>query len=98
MLPDKNRLNDETIEQINGGEGIHASDNTDDSETKQEWYNFSSDFICPSCGKTFEKDKQHTSGYCSYCDPQTIEKITPTGDIKTTVPIPSDKKKLIKVH
>ena len=98
MLPDKNKLNDETIEQINGGEGIHASDNTDDSEIKQEWYNFSSDFICPSCGKTFEKDRQRPSGYCSYCDPQTIEKIAPIGGIKTTVPISSDKKKLKKVN
>ena len=93
MLPDKNNLNDETIEQINGGEGIHTSDNTDNSEIKQEWYNFSSDFICPSCGKTFEKDRQRPSGYCSYCDPQTIEKMAPIGDIKTTVPIPSDKRK-----
>ena len=97
MLPDKNELNDELIKQINGGEGIHTSDNTDDSETKQECYNFSSDFICPSCGKTFEKDRQRPSGYCSYCDPQTIEKIAPVGDIKITIPELSNKNKLFKL-
>ena len=102
MLPDKNRLDDELIEQISGGlEGdglippglIDCS--SDYSSKTAEFLNF---YLCPNCGRTYRAYEERTDGYCPACDPGPLKAEIPTGDIKTTIPIPSDKNKLIKEH
>ena len=98
MLPDKNELNDETIEQISGGfgENLGGIGNEDDDELPPA--NINCLFTCSNCGKMYSAMTERTDGLCPNCEPKPIPKIAPVGDIKTTVPDLPKKDKLIKIH
>ena len=96
MLPDKNELNDELIEQISGGgsypqllDPLQGVNPTQKEEIKQAR-------ALPSTGTT--------EGSCASLDSGKqylgIEQRTALvgGDLKTTVPNVSDKDKLVKIH
>ena len=98
MLPDKNELNNEMIEQINGGLGdrLKGDGDEDDDETPLTYLNQLR--ICSNCGSKYQAITQRTDGFCPNCEPKPIPKIAPVGDIKTTVPDRPKKNKLIKIH
>lgn len=83
MLPDKNELKEKKIEQVNGG---------------QEFQDFHDDTVLFHGYTTGTSDLKQTEDLCQNCESQIIVKISPVGDIKTSIPDLPDKKKLIKVH
>lgn len=83
MLPDKNELKEKKIKKVNGG---------------QEFQDFHDGNVLFHGYTRGALDLKQTGDLCQDCEPQTIEKIAPVGDIKTDVPIPSDEEKLINVH
>lgn len=87
MLSDINELNDELIEQINGG----LEDNGYDKALAEVL------FICPNCGKRNDAYKKRADGFCPNCEPQTLKTGVTIDDIKTTVPDLSNKDKLFKL-
>lgn len=116
MLPDKNELNNEIIEQISGGGGytrlrdpIQAANPTQEADPMQEVAvhaialpsagTMKDFYISQNSGKQYPVIEQRTDSYGSNCETQIIPKIAPVGgDLKATVPISSDKKKLKKVN
>lgn len=115
MLPDKNELNDETIEQINGGLGDGLSVIGDgnieqinggfgnrlsgiggDDESPSS--NLNNLYTCSNCGSMYSAITRRTDGFCPNCEPESIPKIAPVGDIKTTVPDITNKDRLVKIH
>lgn len=96
MLPDKNKLNDKTTEQIDGGL-LDCMSGLSDSNENVPIYTVGF-FACPCCGNIYAAYRKRTDGHCPNCDPMSLEASIPNGDIQTTIPIPSDKKKLINVH
>lgn len=102
MLPDKNELNDKSIKQINGGledVGLIPPGSIDSSsDDLSKTAGIPDNYFCPNCGKNYLAYEKRTDGYCPNCEPGSLKTEIPAGDIKTTIPIPSDKNKLIKVH
>ena len=98
MLPDKNELNNEMIEQINGGLGDRPKDDgdEDDDETPLRYLNQLR--ICSNCGSKYQAITQRTDGFCPNCEPKPFKTGVTIGDIKTTVPDLSNKDKLVKIH
>lgn len=92
MLPDKNELNDELMEQISGGlEYTDFAESEFPNKTMQY-------FRCKKCYASYKAYKPSESGLCPNCEPGPLETSIPIGDIKTTVPDLSNMDKLVKIH
>ena len=92
MLADKNKLNDETIDQLSGGEDfIDFSDGEILNKTMQY-------FRCKKCYGSYKAYIRSESGLCPNCEPKPFKTGVTIGDIKTTVPDLSNKDKLVKIH
>ena len=92
MLPDKNELNDELIEQVGGG----SSDLPElYGPASREVYGLP-DILAVFLGHedTYERTNEHSRNR----EPEPISKIAPVGDLKTTVPDLPKKDKLAKIH
>lgn len=111
MLPDKNELNDELIEQISGGgsypqllDPLQGVNPTQEVEIKPATAQSLAGMMESSCvplhsGKQYPVTEQHTDSQSSKYETQIIPKIAPVGgDLKTTVPNVSDKDGLVKIH
>lgn len=92
MLPDKNNLNDELIEQVSGGEDCDRIVWQEETEGRL------SNYICPNCGRKYMAMKKRTDGYCLNCEPKLSATPIPTGDMQSTIPISSGNKKITKIH
>ena len=92
MLPEKNELNDELIEQVGGG----SSDLPELYEpASREAYGLPDILaVCLGHEDTYERTNEHSRNR----EPEPISKITPVGDMKTTVPNLPKKDKLAKIH
>ena len=92
MLPDKNELNDELIEQVGGG----SSDLPElYGPASREAYGLP-DILAVCLGH--EDTYEHTNEHSRNREPEPISKIAPVGDMKTTVPNLPKKDKLAKIH
>lgn len=92
MLPEKNELNDELIEQVGGGSlDIPELDEADSHEVDNLSY-----ILAIILGN--EDTHECTNELCRNREPEPISKITPVGDMKTTVPNIPKKDKLAKIH
>lgn len=92
MLPDKNELIDELVEQIGGGEKyIDFSD--DEFPNKNMQY-----FRCKQCYGSYKAYKPSESGLCPNCELKPSKTAISTGDIKTAVPELSNNDRLVKIH
>lgn len=101
MLPDKNELNDDLIEQISGGlinDTLTIPDSGENTSEDTASYVVEKLFICSHCGKKYSANKKRTDGYCPKCESGPLKMEIPTGDMKTTVPGISDKDGLVKIH
>lgn len=101
MLPNKNELNDESIEQISGGSTNNILIIPDLGENTSEDRAFlivEKLFTCSNCGKKYSANKKRTDGYCPNCEPGLLKMEIPTGDMKTTIPGISNKDGLVKIH
>lgn len=98
MLPDKNELNNEMIEQINGGFGEKLGGIGNEVYYEHPCKTPSNHYTCSNCGENYTAITERTDGFCPNCEPKPIPKIAPVGDIKTTVPDLPKKDKLIKIH
>ena len=92
MLPDKNKLNDELIEQVSGGEDCDRIVWQEETEGRL------SNYTCPNCGRKYMAMKKRTDGYCLNCEPTLSGILIPADNIQSTIPTPSDDKKIIKIH
>ena len=92
MLPDKNELNDELIEQVGGG----SSDLPElYGPASREAYGLPDILaVCLGHEDTYELTKEHSRNR----EPEPISKIAPAGDLKTTVPDLPKKDKMAKIH
>ena len=106
MLPDKNELNDELIEQISGGgsypqlldpsQGINPTQEVEITPARAmpSAGTMESSCVPLNSGKQHPVTEQHTDS-----ETQIIPKIIPVGgDLKTAIPNISDKDKLVKIH
>ena len=111
MLPDKNELNNEIIEQISGGgsctrllDPSQGANPTQEAEIKPATAQSLAGMMESSCvplhsGKQYPVTEQHTDRQSSKCETQIMPKVAPVGgDLKTAVPNVSDKNKLVKIH
>ena len=92
MLPNKNQLDDELIEQVGGGSlDIPKLDEGNSHEADSLL-----DIIADSLENedTYERTNEHSRNR----EPEPISKIAPVGDMKTTVPNLLKKDKLAKIH
>lgn len=92
MLPDKNELNDELIEQVGGG----SSDLPElYGPASREAYGLPDILtVCLGHEDTYERTNEHSRNR----EPEPMSKIAPVGDLKTTVPDLPKKDKLAKIH
>ena len=92
MLPDKNELNDELIEQVGGG----SSDLPElYGPASREAYGLPDILaVCLGHEDTYVRTNEHSRNR----EPEPISKIAPVGDLKTTVPDLPKKDKLAKIH
>ena len=92
MLPDKNELNDELIEQVGGG----SSDLPElYGPASREAYGLPDILaVCLGHEDTYERTNEHSRNR----EPEPISKIAPVGDMKTTVSNLPKKDKLAKIH
>ena len=92
MLPDKNELNDELIEQVGGG----SSDIPELHGPASREADTISDVLAVLLGNedTHERTNEHSRNR----EPEPISKIAPVGDLKTTVPDLPKKDKMAKIH
>lgn len=92
MLPDKNELNDELIEQVGGG----SSDLPElYGPASREAYGLPDILaVCLGHEDTYERTNEHSRNR----EPEPISKIAPVGNLKTTVPDLPKKDKLAKIH
>ena len=111
MLPDKNELNNEIIEQISGGgsctrllDPLQGVNPTQEEEIKPATAlpsagTMESSYVPLYSGKQYPVTEQHTDRQSSKCETQIMPKVAPVGgDLKTAVPNVSDKNKLVKIH
>ena len=111
MLPDKNELNNEIIEQISGGgsctrllDPSQGANPTQEAEIKPATAlpsagTMESSYVPLYSGKQHPVTEQHAKSQSSKCETQIMPKVAPIGgDLKTTVPNISDKDKLVKIH
>ena len=111
MLPDKNELNNEIIEQISGGgsctrllDPSQGANPTQEAEIKPATAlpsagTMESSYVPLYSGKQYPVTEQHTDSQSSKCETQIMPKVAPVGgDLKTAVPNVSDKNKLVKIH
>ena len=111
MLPDKNELNDELIEQISGGgsypqllDPLQGVNPTQEVEIKPATAQSLAGMMESSCvplhsGKQYPVTEQHTDSQSSKCETQIMPKVAPVGgDLKTTIPSTSNKDGLVKIH
>lgn len=100
MLPNKNELNDELIEQINGGledVGLIKSGTIDcSSDDSSKAVGAPNYYRCQNCARTYLAYVERTDGRCPNCEPKPLEVSIPTGDMQTT--IPSNNKNAFKIH
>ena len=92
MLPEKNELNDELIEQVGG-------DSLDIPKLEEATYHEAdslSDILAalPGNEDTYERTNEHSRNR----EPEPISKIAPASDLKTTVPDLPKKDKMAKIH
>ena len=92
MLPEKNELNDELIEQVEGG----SLDIPKLDEATYHEADSLSDILAALPGN--EDTHEHTNEHSRNREPEPISKIAPVGDMKTTVPNLPKKDKLAKIH
>ena len=97
MLPDKNELNDELIEQVGGGSSglpeLHGPELHEPAS--REAYGLPDILaVCLGHEDTYERTNEHSRNR----EPEPISKIAPVGDLKTTVPDLPKKDKLAKIH
>ena len=92
MLPDKNELNDELIEQVGGG----SSDLPElYGPASREAYGLPDILaVCLGHEDTYERTNEHSRNRES----EPMSKIAPVGDLKTTVPDLPKKDTLAKIH
>ena len=92
MLPDKNELNDELIEQVGGG-------SLDIPKLGEATYR-EADSLLDIIADSLENEDTHerTNEHSRNSEPEPISKIAPVGDLKTTVPNLSNKDRLSKIH
>lgn len=102
MLPDKNELNDELVEQISGGledVGLIKPGTIDsfydDSPDSTE---FPEIIICPNCGNKYFAYKESADGFCPECRPEPLKTEISIGNINTAIPGVSNKDGLVKIH
>ena len=97
MLPDKNQLDDELIEQVGGGSSglpeLHGPELHGPASREADTI---SDVLAVLLGNedTHERTNEHSRNR----EPEPISKIAPAGDLKTTVPDLPKKNKLAKIH
>ena len=97
MLPDKNQLDDELIEQVGGGSSglpeLHGPELHGPASREADTI---SDVLAVLLGNedTHERTNEHSRNR----EPEPISKIAPVGDMKTTVPNLPKKDKLAKIH
>ena len=97
MLPDKNQLDDELIEQVGGGSSglpeLHGPELHGPASREADTI---SDVLAVLLGHedTYERTNEHSRNR----EPEPISKIAPVGDLKTTVPDLPKKDKLAKIH
>ena len=92
MLPDKNQLDDELIEQIGGG----SLDIPKLDEATYHEADSLSDILAALPGN--EDTHEHTNEHSRNREPEPISKIAPVGDIKTTVSDFPKKDGKVKIH
>ena len=92
MLPDKNQLDDELIEQVSGG----SLDIPKLVEATYHEADSLSDILAALPGN--EDTHEHTNEHSRNREPEPISKIAPVGDLKTTVPDLQKKDKLAKIY
>ena len=92
MLPDKNELNDELIEQVGGG----SSDIPELHGPASREADTISDVLAVLLGNedTHERTNEHSRNR----EPEPISKIAPVGNLKTTVPDLPKKDGKVKIH
>ena len=92
MLPEKNELNDELIEQVGGG-------SLDIPKLDEATYH-EADSLLDIIADSLENEDTHerTNEHSRNHELEPISKITPVGDLKTTVPDLPKKDKLAKIH
>ena len=95
MLPDKNELNDELIEQISGGNDYQEKIGQKEDATLFKGAVFH--YICLTCGMTYFAAKQRTDGFCPNCESKRLEVSITTSNMKTTISDLSNKEKLFKL-
>ena len=106
MLPDKNKLNNETIEQVNGGGGYTRLRDPSQGINPTQEVEITPARVMPSAdtmealytpsnsGKQYSSIEQRTDS-----ETQIMPKIAPVGDdLKTTIPSISNKDGLVKIH
>ena len=97
MLPDKNQLDDELIEQVGGGSSdipeLHGPELHGPASREADTI---SDVLAVLLGNedTHERTNEHSRNRES----EPISKIAPVGDLKTTVPDPPKKDGKVKIH
>ena len=97
MLPDKNQLDDELIEQVGGGSSglpeLHGPELHGPASREADTI---SDVLAVLLGNedTHERTNEHSRNR----EPEPISKIAPVGDMKTTVSNLPKKDKLAKIH
>ena len=97
MLPDKNQLDDELIEQVGGGSsGLPELHGPELHEPASREADTISDVLAVLLGNedTHERTNEHSRNR----EPEPISKIAPVGDMKTTVSNLPKKDKLAKIH
>ena len=92
MLPEKNELNDELIEQVGGG-------SLDIPKLDEATYH-EADSLLDIIADSLENEDTHerTNELSRNCEPEPISKIAPVGDLKTTVPNLLKKEGKVKIH
>ena len=97
MLPDKNQLDDELIEQVGGGSsGLPELHGPELHEPASREADTISVVLAVLLGNedTHERTNEHSRNR----EPEPISKIAPVGDMKTTVSNLPKKDKLAKIH
>ena len=91
MLPEKNELNDELIEQVGGGLEIPELDEANSHEADSL-----SDILAVLSGN--EDTHECTNEHSRNREPEPISKIVPVGNLKTTVSNFPKKEGKTKIH